>query len=99
MARPREQENAADLVAAAGPGPVALGGEGEGQERGRRRRRRRRQDRHAGGAAHVGDPVGRRLGDVRRRLLAARREGHQPGLLHRLGGQQLHLSLSLSLCN
>lgn len=87
-------ENAADLVAAAGPGPVTLGGEGQGQERERRRRRQDRRAR-AGGAADVGHPVGRRLGHVRRRLLAARREGHQPGLLHRLGGQ---LSLSLSLC-
>lgn len=83
-------ENAADLVAAAGPGPVTLGGEGQGQGQ-ERERRRRRQDRRAGGAADVGHPVGRRLGHVRRCLLAARREGHQPGLLHRLGGQ---LSLS-----
>lgn len=90
-------ENAADLVAAAGPGPVTLGGEGQGQGQGPERERRRRpQDRRAGGAADVGHPVGRRLGHVRRRLLAARRERHQPGLLHRLGGQ-LSLSLSPSL--
>jgi hypothetical protein len=91
-------ENAADLVAAAGPGPVTLGGEGQGQGQ-ERERRRRRQDRRAGGAADVGHPVGRRLGHVRRRLLAARREGHQPGLLHRLGGQlSLSLSMLLGLC-
>jgi hypothetical protein len=41
-----------------------------------------------------GTDVGRGLGDVRHRVLAARREGHQPGLLHRLGGQ---LSMQLLL--
>lgn len=78
-------ENAADLVDATGAGPVA--GRGEGEER--------RRGREGDGAADVGDSVGRGLRDVCRRVLPPRREGHQPGLLRRLGGE---LARSLLLC-
>lgn len=93
-------EDAAHLVAAAGAGALAVGGEGE---EGRRRRRREGGGGDGdGGAEDVGDAVGRGLRDVRRRLLPPRREGHQPGLLHRLRGQSdsaLLCFLFLLLCS
>uniref|UniRef100_A0A453AUM1 protein-serine/threonine phosphatase n=1 Tax=Aegilops tauschii subsp. strangulata TaxID=200361 RepID=A0A453AUM1_AEGTS len=67
---------AADLVDAAGPGPFHVFGKGEEGGGGA----------PGDGAAVVGDALGRGLRDVRRRVLPPRREGHQPGHLHRMGG-------------